>query len=65
MTLARSTFDRDVRAEAYAEAMQILTDAPAAIYLYKPIDLYGVSARLADWQPRGDELIRIHGFELR
>lgn len=65
VTLARSTFDRDVRAEAYAEAMQILTDAPAAIYLYKPIDLYGVSARLADWQPRGDELIRIHGFELR
>ncbi len=61
----RSTVDRTVRAEAYAEAMQILTDAPAAIYLYKPIDSYGISARLANWEPRGDELIRIHGFELR
>ncbi len=65
VTLARSTIDREARAEAYAEAMQILTDAPAAIYLYKPVDLYGISARLADWQPRGDELIRVHGFELR
>ena len=61
----RSTVNQEVRAEAYAEAMQILTDAPAAIYLYKPVDSYGVSAQLADWQPRGDELIRIHGFELR
>ncbi len=65
VTLARSTVDRDVRAEAYAEAVQILTDAPAAIYLYKPIDSYGISAQLANWEPRGDELIRIHGFELR
>ncbi len=65
LTIGRNNIDRDTRAAAYAEAMQILTDAPAAIYLYKPVDTYGVSARLAAWEPRGDELIRIHGFELQ
>ncbi|MCW5820751.1 MAG: ABC transporter substrate-binding protein [Trueperaceae bacterium] len=65
LTTGRSTIDRDTRAAAYAEAMQILTDAPAAIYLYKPVDTYGVSARLSAWEPRGDELIRVHGFALQ
>lgn len=65
LTIGRTNVDRTTRANAYAEAVQILTDAPSAIYLYKPIDTYGVSSRLANWQPRGDEFIRIHGFELQ
>jgi peptide/nickel transport system substrate-binding protein len=56
---ARSTVDRDERADLYDQALQRIQDQAPAIFLYKAQDLYGVSERLA-WTPRTDERIWLY-----
>jgi peptide/nickel transport system substrate-binding protein len=59
----RSTVDRDERRAAYADALRRIDAQAPAIFLYKPQDLYGVSARL-DWEPRTDERIWLYDASL-
>jgi peptide/nickel transport system substrate-binding protein len=49
--------DVEARAERYRELGRLLTEDPAAIYLWNPVTRYGVGERLAGWQPRGDDYI--------
>jgi peptide/nickel transport system substrate-binding protein len=50
------TVDVRTRTRLLYELQEIAHDDPPLIYLYKQIDYYGVSKRLA-WTPRRDELI--------
>ena len=56
---AQATVDPDRRRQLYRSAYRTLhADAPW-IYLYNQLDRWGLSPRLADWQPTVDGLISI------
>ncbi len=53
---ARAEMDLERREALYHEAIEILMEDPAFIYLYQQEDIYGVNKDLA-WEPSPDELI--------
>ena len=54
---ARSTVDPEARLELYHQAVQIIHDDPAAIYLHQQVDLYAHRNRVQGFAPRPDEMI--------
>lgn len=54
---AAAEVDRDQRNARYQELGRVLTEEPAAIYLWNLSSLYGVASGLEGWTPRGDEYI--------
>ncbi len=51
LTQAQATVDPGRRAALYRAAHRILQAQAPWIYLYNPLDCWGISARLAGWQP--------------
>jgi peptide/nickel transport system substrate-binding protein len=49
--------DVETRVGLYRKLGKLLQEEPAAIYLWNAVTRYGVSQRLAGWQPRGDDYI--------
>jgi peptide/nickel transport system substrate-binding protein len=54
---ARSTVDPDARLELYHQAVKIIHDDPAALYLHQQVDLYAHRNRVQGFAPRPDEMI--------
>jgi peptide/nickel transport system substrate-binding protein len=57
---AETETDQDKRKQMYTRAQQIVTDEAPWIFLYLPEDIYGVSKRIAGWQPQPDSRINLH-----
>ena len=54
---AQSTVNSDQRRLLYQSAYRMLHDDPPWIYLYNQVDRWGLSPKLAEWQPTVDGLI--------
>jgi peptide/nickel transport system substrate-binding protein len=52
--------DETKRRDMYHRAQRIVTEAAPWIFLWLPQDLYGVSRRIAGWQPQPDSRINLH-----
>lgn len=52
--------DQDKRAAMYRRAQAIVTDQAPWIFLWLPQDIYGISRRIAGWQPQADSRINLH-----
>jgi peptide/nickel transport system substrate-binding protein len=52
--------DQAARARMYQRAQAIVTDQAPWIFLWLPQDIYGVSRRIAGWQPQADSRINLH-----
>lgn len=57
---AETELDQDKRAAMYRRAQAIVTDQAPWIFLWLPQDLYGISKRIAGWQPQADSRINLH-----
>jgi peptide/nickel transport system substrate-binding protein len=57
MIEAGRTVDPDARLALYHQAIQIIHDNPAALYLHQQEDLYAHNARVSGFVPRPDEMI--------
>lgn len=51
--------DDGERCKIYQQAFGILHDEAPWIYLYRPVNYWGVGPKAMDWQPGVDELIRV------
>jgi peptide/nickel transport system substrate-binding protein len=56
--------DQAKRSEMYKRAQAVVTDQAPWIFLWLPQDLYGVSRRIAGWQPQADSRINLHRVRL-
>ncbi|MGH2558610.1 MAG: ABC transporter substrate-binding protein [Thermomicrobiales bacterium] len=54
---AARTVDEQARLDLYHQAIQIIHDDPAALYLHQQEDLYAHNARVQGFTPRPDEMI--------
>lgn len=61
---AAQTVDDDARLELYHQAVQIIHDNPAALYLHQQVDLYAHNARVEGFHPRPDELIDLNALSV-
>jgi len=52
------------RAEIYRKAARIMHDEASVLFLYQAVDLYGVSARVQGFLPRGDQRWVTYGVAL-
>ncbi len=52
--------DEAKRRDMYRRAQLIVSEAAPWIFLWLPQDLYGVSKRIAGWQPQPDSRINLH-----
>lgn len=52
---ARSTMDPKRRERIYHQALELIHDDAAWLFLYQGIDIYGVSNRVQNWSPNPDE----------
>ena len=59
LNLAQATVDPDRRRQLYRSAYRTLHEDAPWIYLYNQLDRWGLSPRLADWQPTVDGLISV------
>ena len=57
---AGAELDQGKRAVLYKQAQAIIAKELPYVYLWVPADLYGVSKRLAGWQPSADSRINLH-----
>ena len=57
---ARSTVDKAEREKAYQRMMEIMYAEVPAIYLFGLPSIYGVSARLKDFAPPSDKVLRLY-----
>lgn len=57
---AETELDQEKRASMYKRAQAIVTDQAPWIFLWLPQDIYGVSKRIAGWQPQADSRINLH-----
>ena len=57
---AATELDAGKRTGLYKQAQAIIGKELPYIYLWVPADLYGVSKRLAGWQPSADSRINLH-----
>ena len=57
---ANAETDRDKRAALYTEAEAIVNKDLPKLYLWVAKDLYGVSNKVAGWQPSADSRINLH-----
>jgi peptide/nickel transport system substrate-binding protein len=62
---ARQVFDQDERLALYHQIVEIMVEEAAWLYLYTSHDIYGVSDRAADWEPRADEMIYLPRVAVR
>jgi peptide/nickel transport system substrate-binding protein len=56
---AAKTVDPDQRLALYHQAIQMIHDNPAALYLHQQEDLYAHNARVQGFTPRPDEMINL------
>ncbi|CAH1662881.1 MAG: hypothetical protein KF735_24360 [Chelatococcus sp.] len=52
------------RAEIYKKAAQIMHDDASVLFLYQAVDLYGVTDRVKDFLPRGDQRWALYGMSM-
>lgn len=64
LATARATVDQGIRAELYAESLNIIRGEAPWIFLYQQSDIYGVGNRV-NWTPRPDEVIWAYEIALR
>lgn len=64
MNEAARTIDPDERLALYHEAIQIIHDNPAALYLHQQEDLYAHNARVQGFTPRPDEIIDLSSISV-
>ncbi|PWS34682.1 peptide ABC transporter substrate-binding protein [Falsiroseomonas bella] len=57
---AETEVDQEKRREGYLRAQQIVSEQAPWIFLWLPQDIYGVSRRIAGWQPQADSRINLH-----
>ncbi len=57
---AETEADQAKRAEMYQRAQAVVTEQAPWIFLWLPQDLYGVSRRIAGWEPQADSRINLH-----
>ncbi len=57
---AETEVDQAKRQAGYLEAQKIVSEEVPWIFLWLPQDLYGVSRRIAGWQPQADSRINLH-----
>lgn len=62
---ARTIIDPEKRRAKYHSILKTIVEAAPWIFLYVPVDVYGVSSDLKDWKPRSDELIYLYGPSLQ
>ena len=62
---ARTIIDVEERRAKYHSILKTIVEAAPWIFLYVPVDVYGVSSNLKDWKPRSDELIYLYGPSLQ
>ncbi|MEZ4632258.1 MAG: ABC transporter substrate-binding protein [Deinococcales bacterium] len=62
---AQATLNLDERAAHYQEVTKLTHEDPAGIYLWSPASLYGVSARVLDWQPHPRDIIIVSNTALK
>jgi peptide/nickel transport system substrate-binding protein len=62
---ARQSVDQDERLSIYHRIAEIMVVEQAAwLFMYNQSDIYGVSDRLANWEPRSDEMIYLRDIQL-
>jgi len=54
-----TTVDPDKRKAFYATAIKIIVDEVPWVFLYNPMDIYGMRSRIKGWVPRADALINL------
>jgi peptide/nickel transport system substrate-binding protein len=64
MSEAAQVVDDDARLELYHQAVQMIHDDPAALYLHQQVDLYAHNARVEGFEPRPDELIDLQALSV-
>ena len=57
---AGAEIDRTKRAEMYAKAEAMVNRDLPYVYLWVPMDVYGLSTRVVGWQPSPDSRINLH-----
>ncbi|HIW64074.1 MAG TPA: hypothetical protein H9881_16585 [Candidatus Stackebrandtia excrementipullorum] len=57
LATAASSSDPAVRQAAFDEATSIMAEESPAVFLYDSQTLFAAGDKLADWEPRGDDLI--------
>ena len=57
---AETEVDAEARARMYRDAQRMVSEDAPWIFLWLPQDIYGVSRRLAGWQPQADSRINLH-----
>jgi peptide/nickel transport system substrate-binding protein len=64
LTDARRTVDVAARRDDYEAALQILRQDLPLIYLFSPVNVVGMSAKLTGFRPVPDGMIRLQGLEM-
>lgn len=58
-------YDASKREAIYHRISQIVYEDPPMLFLHTPMNIYGVSKSLTGFTPRLDELVWLHGLEIR
>lgn len=61
---AAVTVDQDERVKLYHQALELMHDDPAVLFLHQQKDVYAISKRVRGWKPRPDEFIDLSGVSI-
>ena len=58
VTQAHTSLDQELRADLYAQALDIIYEEVPWLFLFQQFDIYGVSSDIV-WEPREDQIIEV------